>query len=297
MGHSSRGAALAPAPRPFGRLPLKTAFFRSHYFLPGEHGSWIWWLGPFAIGLAAAGRLQADVLWLLLAILSGFLLRQPVTILVKVLGGRRPPIELRPALAWSVAYSAVGFSSALGLAATGHAALLLLTLPGILLFVWQMELVRKREDRGRIGTGVLGAGLLALAAPAAYLVSGGRSTSLPYVLWAVCWLQSAASILLVSSRLRQRKWTSPASLSARFLSASGAWICHVFNGVTAVTLAALGWIPWLSAAGFLLMLIDLADGTLRPAVAARPTQIGLRQLLASTMFALLTVVGFALESV
>jgi len=89
----------------------------------------------------------------------------------------------------------------------------------------------------------------------------------------------------------------PSSLSARFLSASGAWICHVFNGATAVTLAALGWIPWLSAAGFLLMLIDLADGTLRPALGARPTQIGLRQLLASTLFAFLSVIGFALESV
>ena len=254
-------------------------------------------MGPFAIGVAAACRLQADVLWLLLATLSGFLLRQPVTILVKVLGRRRPHIELRPALAWSVVYSTVGFFSALGLAATGHAALLLLTLPGILLFVWQMGLVRKREDRGRIGTGVLGAGLLALAAPAAYLVSGGQSNILPWILWAVCWLQSAASILLVYSRLEQRRWTSPPSLSARFLSASGAWICHVFNGVTAVTLAALSWIPWLSAAGFLLMLFDLADGTFRPAVGARPTHIGLRQLLASTLFALLSVLGFAVESV
>jgi hypothetical protein len=275
---------------------LKTSFFRTHYFLPGEHGSWIWWLGPFAIGLGAAGRLQADVLWLLAATLSGFLLRQPVMILVKVLSRRRSRIDFRPALAWSLVYSATGFASAVGLAAAGHGALLLLILPGILLFGWQMWLVRKREDRGRTGTGVLGAGLLALAAPAAYWVSGGRSSTVPWILWVMCWLQSTASILLVYSRLEQRSWNAPASLLARFRSAGGAWMVHFFNAVTAVTLAALGWIPWLSAAGFLLMLIDLAEGTLRPAIGARPTHIGLRQLLASTVFAFLTVVGFALES-
>ena len=40
-------------------------------------------------------------------------------------------------------------------------------------------------------------GVLALAAPASYTVAGGSSTLLAGLLWVLCWLQSAGSVLLV----------------------------------------------------------------------------------------------------
>ena len=63
--------------------------WRKHYAIPPEHGAWVWWLGPFALGMAAAGAVNGHVFTLAVATLIGFLMRQPVTLTVKVLSGRR----------------------------------------------------------------------------------------------------------------------------------------------------------------------------------------------------------------
>jgi hypothetical protein len=39
--------------------------WRRHYFIPTEHGAWIWWIGPFLIGAAAGGKPGLDALVLL----------------------------------------------------------------------------------------------------------------------------------------------------------------------------------------------------------------------------------------
>jgi hypothetical protein len=41
------------------------------------------------------------------------------------------------------------------------------------------------------------------------------------------------------------------------------------------------------------MLLDLIDATIRPAVGLRPSKIGIRQLVASTLFTVLTAASFA----
>ena len=30
-------------------------FLRKKYWLPSEHGSWVWWMGPFLVGLVVGG--------------------------------------------------------------------------------------------------------------------------------------------------------------------------------------------------------------------------------------------------
>ncbi|MBM2843259.1 MAG: hypothetical protein HW404_1096, partial [Anaerolineales bacterium] len=110
------------------------------------------------------------MLVLAVAALAGFLLRQPATILVKVSAGRRPPREFRPALAWAaVDLILLGLTTAV-LVAGGHARILILAVPGLLVFAWHLRLVRRREDRRQMGIEIVGAGVLALAAPAAYWV-------------------------------------------------------------------------------------------------------------------------------
>ncbi|MBF8257225.1 MAG: hypothetical protein HW375_2132, partial [Anaerolineales bacterium] len=132
------------------------------------------------------------MLVLAVAALAGFLLRQPATILVKVSAGRRPsrdrrpPREFRPALAWAaVDLILIGLTTAV-LVAGGHARILILAVPGLLVFAWHLRLVRRREDRRQMGIEIVGAGVLALAAPAAYLVCGGSSAGLPWLLWLLC---------------------------------------------------------------------------------------------------------------
>jgi len=73
---------------------LDRRLWRRHYFIPTEHGAWIWWIGPFLIGTAAGGKVSVDVLVLILAVGAAFFLRQPAAIAVKALSGRRPRNDL-----------------------------------------------------------------------------------------------------------------------------------------------------------------------------------------------------------
>jgi hypothetical protein len=268
------------------------SLFRRHYILPAEHGAWIWWIGPFLIGTAAAGYRSADLLVLALAALAGFLLRQPATILVKAWSGRRPRSEVRPAAIWTAIDSVLLILTTAALAVLGHGRILILAAPGLAVFAWHLWLISRRDERGQMGVELIGAGVLALAAPAAYWVAGGGESVLPWLWWALCWLQSAASIVLVYYRLSFRRRASAPALRARLADSRRMLLYHGFNAVLATVLAAAGAIPGLMAAGFGLMLLDAVDALLRPPVGLRPSRIGIRQLLASALFVALSTAGF-----
>jgi hypothetical protein len=134
------------------------------------------------IGVAAAGAWTTDILAFAAAAFAGFLLRQPVTILVKIRSGRRPAHDLRPALVWAIIDSVIVAVAATALVRNGHARVLVLAVPGLLVFAWNLWLVSRREERGQMGVEVVGAGVLALTAPGAYWVCGGASAGLPWLL-------------------------------------------------------------------------------------------------------------------
>jgi len=62
---------------------------KRHVALPADHGSWVFLLSPLVIGLFAGGRWTTPCLYLIVAALAGFLIRQPLTLAVKVRSGRR----------------------------------------------------------------------------------------------------------------------------------------------------------------------------------------------------------------
>jgi hypothetical protein len=68
--------------------------FRRTIALPQEHGSWIFLISPLLIGLFAGKNLNAGSLALTLAALVAFLIRQPITVSVKIYSGRRPRTDL-----------------------------------------------------------------------------------------------------------------------------------------------------------------------------------------------------------
>ncbi len=273
---------------------VKTNLFRRHQFLPAEHGAWIWWIGPLLIGLAAARSAPPEAALLGFAVLAGFLLRQPSAIAMKVMSGRRARSDLGPALVWIVVDSAALLALTVGLAALGHSRILILAVPGLAVFGWHLYLISRREERGQMGIELVGAGVLALAAPAAYWVAGGSRDSLAWVLWLLCWLQSAASIVLVYLRLEQRRLPAAPPLRITLRRGARAIAYHLFNLALAVGLAAAGLAHWWFAGGFLLMAVDLAQGLASPPVGQRPTRIGVRQLAASSLFTILAAAGFLL---
>jgi hypothetical protein len=270
---------------------VRGSLFRRHYLLPAEHGSWIWWIGPFLIGSAAAGNRSVDLLVLALAALAAFLLRQPASILVKVRAGRRPRQDLRPAAIWAAIDLAALLAVTAALLALGHGRILVLAVPGALVFAWHLALIARREERGQMGIELAGAGVLALTAPAAYWVAGGGELLLPWLLWSLCWLQAAASIVLVYHRLGGRRQARAATGPRRLRQAWRPLAYHIFN----VALAALFWlsraIPGVMALAFGLMLLDAVDGILRPPLGLPPSRIGVRQLLASALFIALSAAG------
>lgn len=272
--------------------PFKRSPFRKIYAVPAEHGSWIWWIGPLILGTAAAGRLSVDLLLLSTTMLTAFLIRQPMILFVKVKSGRRPVEDLPPITFWLLVYGAILASTTLALVHAGHIRLLLLLLPGLPVFGWHLWLVIRREERGQRGIEIVGSGVLALAAPAAYWVGSGSATALPWILWSLAWLQSAASIVLVYLRLEQRRWPEQPPIPGRLRQGARTLGYHAFNLVYAGSLSVVGSTPWLITAGFGLMLLDALDGVLRPAIGQRPTRIGLRQLGASSLFFTLCTIAY-----
>lgn len=266
--------------------------WRKQYALPAEHGSWIWWLGPLLIGLAAGGRPDLDALLLFLAALCAFLLRQPAMIAVKVISGRRPRSDLNPARFWILAYGLIGTLAAWALIVSGHPQVVLLAIPGIPVFAWHLWLVSRRAERGQMGIELVGAGVLALTAPAGYWVAGGTGDRVPWILWGLTWLQAAASIVFIYLRLEQRKLKAVPARPDRWRQGGRALMYHTFNLAASATLAAVGWAPWLVPVAFGLMLIDAVEGVARPPVGVKPTAIGLRQLGASVVFVMVMMLAY-----
>jgi hypothetical protein len=270
-------------------------FFQRRFSLPGEHGSWIWWIGPYCIGIAAAGHISRQHLSLFIAMLAAFLFRQPLTIYIKTLSNRRAKRDRLPALLWSSIYATIALLACTRLLNAGFGRLLWLLLPGIPVFLWQLYLISRRAERGQRGVEIVGAGVLALAAPASFWVAGGTSIPIPWTLWAITWLQSAASIVLVYQRLHERRLDSGGSLPERFARTRRSLAYHSFNlGFSLLAVLSVG-MPWLLLVASGLMMLDALDTLRAPAVGWKPVRIGLRQLLASSMFMLLVAVGFLLE--
>lgn len=269
---------------------LKRAqLFRRHVALPSDHGSWVFLFSPLLIGLFAGGRWTAASLTLVVAALAAFLIRQPATMLVKVYSGRRNPRELPAAWFWIGVYGLLALLALAALIAQGFAYLLVLALPGAPVFAWHLYLVSRRAERRQLGVELVATGVLALAAPAAYWVGIGRPDPLGWWLLVLVWLQSAASIVYAYLRLEQRTLEKIPSLNTRLRMGRRALLYTTLNLVAVSGLSLAGVLPSLLPLPYALQWAETIWGTLRPAVGVKPTAIGIRQLIVSTLFTILFI--------
>ncbi len=98
--------------------------------------------------------------------------------------------------------------------------------------------------------------------------------------------------MLVHFRLGDRKQETAPPFRERAQEGWRALLCHGFNGILGAALALAGWIPALMAGSFLVMMLDAVDAIARPPIGLPPPRIGLRQLVASSSFIVLSVGGF-----
>ncbi len=273
---------------------LSQKIFRKHVALPSDHGSWVFLISPLLIGLFAGGRWSGSTLLLILAALAAFLVRQPVTILVKVYSHRRSRVELFAAWFWIVIFGLIGSLALIGLVRGGFAYLLLLALPGLPVFGWHLYLVSRRAERRQLGVEVVASGVLALAAPAALWVAKGGPLAIGWWLWGLTWLQSAASIVYAYLRLEQRGLPAAPRISTRIGMGRRALLYTSFNLILAIALALSGTLPALIYLPYTLQWAETVWGTLRPAIGVKPTLIGVRQLIVSSLFTLMFIFAWNL---
>ncbi len=269
---------------------IAQTYLRRHIALPGEHGSWVFILSPLLIGLFAGGRWTAGSIALIVASMAAFLIRQPVTIAVKAYTKRRSQRDLPSAWFWITIYGLIGLAALILLAAEGFGYLLILALPGLPVFIWHLYLVSQRAERRQAGVEVVGSGVLALAAPAAYWVGIGHPDPRGWWLFALIWMQSAASIVYAYLRLEQRVLPNIPDVNARLRLGRRAFMYTTFNLAWVIFLSVFQLLPGLLPLPYLLQWVETLWGTFRPAIGVKPTTIGIRQLIVSTLFTLLFII-------
>ena len=274
------------------KMTQKQKIFQRQIFITNEHGSWVFLLSPLLIGLFAGQSWSLDAVILVLGALIGFLIRHPITIAVKVLSGRRSKTDLRPA-GWAILiYSLVGVLMVGGLVLRGLSYLLILAVPGIFVFIWHLYLVYNRAERGQMGIEIVASGVLALTAPAGYWIGVGGLSGLGWWLWGLTWFQSAASIVYVYLQLTQREQKQISSVKDRFLQGWRAALYSSFNLLAAILLSIVGIIPTWIFAPYFLQWSETLRGIYFPAVGVKPTRIGIRQLIISSLFTLLFILAW-----
>lgn len=270
----------------------KQSLFIRHIAVPQDHGSWVFILSPLVIGIFAGGRFTLATLFFVIAAMAVFMMRQPVTVAVKAYAGRRPRADLPAARFWMLVYGSIALAALVGLVLQGFLDMLYLAIPGVPVFAWHLYLVSRRAERKQAGVEVVATGVLSLTAPAAYWIGRGLYDPLGWALWLLTWLQSAASIVYTYLRLEQRLLTEKPSRLALWKMGRRALLYTSFNLALSLAAGLTGFLPGFIFIPFLLQWVETLWGITHPAIGGKPTRIGWRQLLVSTLFTVLFVLAW-----
>ena len=269
-------------------------YFKKQIALPQDHGSWVFIFSPLLIGIFAGGSFTLSTFNLILAAMSAFLIRQPMTVIVKAYSGRRPKSDLAAARFWVLIYGSIAALALLGLILQGFSFLLILAVPGVPVFAWHLWLVSQRAERKQAGIEVIATGVLSLVGPAAYWVGVGSYDPLGWWLFLWAWLQSAASIVYAYLRLEQRELkqdqAAVMSGSEKWALEKRAFLYTSFNLGASLILGWANWIPQFIFIPFLAQWLETIWGITHPAVGWKPVRIGVRQLIVSMLWTVLFII-------
>ncbi len=266
------------------------SFFRKQIAIPQDHGSWVFILSPLIVGIFAGHSVQRGTIAMVVAAFMAFLLRQPLTTLVKIYSGRRPRTDLPAASFWVAFYCLVGLLALLALISFGDGYVAYLAVPGVPVFVWHLWLVSRRAERRQTSVEIVATAVLALAAPGAYWVGLGRYDPFGWWLWLLTWLQSAASIVYAYLRLEQRVMPVLPPPPERWKMARLALAFTSFNVLFSLSLGLVGLLPRLIFVPDLVQWLESLWGAAHPAFKFKPIRIGVRQLIVSILWTVLFII-------
>ncbi len=269
-------------------------YFRKQVFLPQDHGSWVFILSPLLIGLFAGRSFSLASLSLVIAAMAAFLLRQPVTVAVKAYSGRRARSDLPAARFWIALSGSIILIALAGLILAGFGYILFLAVPGAPVFAWHLWLVSRREERRQVNVELIATGVLSLAAPAAYWVGIGRYDAAGWWLWILVWFQTAASIVYAYLRLQQRELARLPAPGELWKMGLRSFAYTTFNLAASLVLGLFAILPRFIFIPYLAQWSEALWGIFHPAIKWKPTQIGIRQLIVSTVWTILFIVTWRL---
>ncbi len=222
-------------------------FWRKQLILPAEHGAWSWWIVPFLVGLALVRPWRLALLPAALVALCLFLLRQPITVFLRVRRGRARPTDGPPALAW-LTILLIGLAAGVIWLVLLQRAILWRLLPvvGLLGLLYLLAILRRASAVRTLWLQLVGAGGLAVTAPLAITAANGRLGPWEWGLWAVMAGLNMLGVLYVRVRIADTHTRS----ADRRLMLLGHLAACLLVGVAGVE----GWIPGLVAPAYLALL-------------------------------------------
>jgi len=270
-------------------MPGNTVF-KKHVAIPQDHGSWIFILSPLLIGVFAGKSFTFTTFNMIVAAMAAFMLRQPAIILIKIVSNRRSRDELIPAYFWLIAYGVLGLLALAALILEGFGYIVYLAIPGVPIFAWHLWLVSKREERKQVNVEIIATGVLSLSAPAAYWVGIGQYSPHGWWLWILIWFQMTASIVYAYLRLDQRNQAKGSDGKGRWKMGWRSAAYTSFNLISILTLGLLTILPGLLFIPYLVQWTETMWGITHPAIGWKPTRIGIRQFVVSTIWTILFIV-------
>lgn len=166
--------------------------------------------------------------------------------------------------------------------------------PALPVLAWQMWLVAQRSERGQMWVEILGAGVLALSAPAAQAIGAGEFTRTSLSLWVLCALQAAGAIVYVYLCLDYRRLKAAPPWPERWRMARASTVGNAAALAAAAGLTVIGWGPALAPVAFGLMLAEAVyGGLLKPPVGVKPVLIGVRQVMVTIVFSLALIWAYS----
>jgi hypothetical protein len=271
-------------------------FFQKKFAIPPEKGGWVWWVGPLAIGVAAAGGVRPMLAAVVVGAFSAFCVRQPLTLFIKSfrLASHKP--DRIPAGFWVFVYSLGCALAVLALAWGGQGRVVTLAGPAMPVFGWQFYLVARGSERRQMVRDVLAAFALSLAGTAAYWSCGGGDPTTAALVWLLPGLHASASIVHMFLRLEQRRWDSPGPMIHRLKRGAVPALHHILNMAVAVALYIDSMLASAGVAAFALCTVEGLWAIAVPQTGHTPKQLGMRQLAVSTAFAALVCMGYGLQA-
>lgn len=281
--------------------------------LPREHGGWVMFGVPWAVGLGIAGRVGAPGLLCGFSALFVFLARHPLARLLQPRGRRLPLAERRHLTRWAVIFSVLALLCGAPVVIFWHRwwLMALAVLAAVLLLFDLAVGVRERAQRAASYELIVVSGLC-LTAPCAYYAETGRMELVVFWLWVLCGLYFWGTVFYVKMRVADAPWRVEARRTARTrLGRLGpfARLCGIYSVVAPGLVLALsvGHFPAAVALAYIpaavkalrAVLSRQASGALpgagssapRSSLLSRPmTRLGFTELAHALLFAILLIV-------